>query len=187
MRQSSSTCRTGKRAEHEKGGLTDMSNRHNLRQFQQRLNDRMQAKDQAGERISNLGVQIGTDLWLVEMGDISEVSSLPSITPVPFTKPWYCGIANVRGNLYGVVDLAAFMGQAGASRDGQSRVLLVAHKFAFNAGLLVDRVLGLRNTHAWRRSEVDGKIQYKDQQGQMWQQLNIAGLLKQPEFLHAES
>ena len=147
----------------------------------------MQARDQAGERITTLGVQIGADLWLVEMSDISEVSPLPSITPVPFTKPWYCGVANVRGNLYGVVDMAAFMGQAEASRDGSSRVLLVSHKFAFNAGLLVNRVLGLRNTHTWQRCEVDGKIQYKDQQGQMWQQLNIARLLKQPEFLHAES
>lgn len=164
-----------------------MSSRLDLRQFQQRLSDRMQAKDQAGERISTLGVQIGAGLWLVEMGDISEVSPLPPITPVPFTKPWYCGVANVRGNLYGVADMAAFMGQTGAARDSQNRVLLVAHKFDFNAGLLVNRVLGLRNIHAWRRSEADGKIQFKDQHGQMWQQLDIARLLKQPEFLHAES
>ena len=147
----------------------------------------MQARDQAGERISTMGVQIGADLWLVEMSDISEVSPLPPITMVPFTKPWYCGVANVRGNLYGVVDLAAFMGQAETSRDGRSRVLLVAQKFAFNTGLLVNRVLGLRNTHTWHRSEVNSKIEYKDQQGRMWQQLNIAKLLKQPEFLHAES
>ena len=173
--------------EYEQGRLTDMSSRLDLRQFQQRLSDRMQAKNQAGERISTLGVQIGKNLWLVEMSDISEVSSIPPITPVPFTKPWYCGVANVRGNLYGVVDMAVFMGHAEVQHDGRSRVLLVAQKFAFNAGLLVNRVLGLRNTQTWHRSEMDGKVQYKDQQGQMWQQLNIARLLKQPEFLHAES
>lgn len=147
----------------------------------------MQTKEQADERLSTLGVRIGAELWLVEMGDISEVSPLPPITPVPFTKSWYCGVANVRGNLHGVVDMAAFMGQAGASRDGQSRVLLVAHKFDFNVGLLVSQVLGLRNIHTWPRSETGGKIQFKDQHGQMWQQLDIAGLLKQPEFLHAEN
>lgn len=164
-----------------------MSNRLNLRQFQQQLNDRMQAKGQAGEQISTLGIQIGEDLWLVEMSDVSEVLPIPPITAVPFTKRWYCGVANVRGNLYSVVDLAAFMGQAEAPRDGRSRVLLVAQKFAFNAGLLVNRVLGLRNIRAWHRSEVGGRVQYKDPQGQIWQQLNVSKLLQQPDFLHVES
>jgi len=164
-----------------------MSNRINLRQFQQQLNDRMHAKDQAGEQISTLGIQIGRNLWLVEMSDVSEVLSIPPITTVPFTKRWYRGVANVRGNLYSVVDLAAFMGQADVLRDGRSRILLVAQKFAFNAGLLVNRVLGLRNIRTWHRSEVGGRVQYKDQQGQIWQQLNISKLLQQPDFLHVES
>ena len=163
-----------------------MSNRLNLREFQQQLNDRLQAKGQAGEQISTLGIQIGKDLWLVEMSDISEVLPIPPITTVPFTKPWYCGMANVRGNLYSVVNLAAFMGQADVLRDGRSRILLVAQKFSFNAGLLVNRVLGLRNTRTWRRSEIGGRVQYQDQQGQTWRQLNISKLLQQPDFLHVE-
>ncbi|MBI5436611.1 MAG: chemotaxis protein CheW [Nitrosomonadales bacterium] len=164
-----------------------MSNRINLRQFQQQLTDRMQAKGQAGEQASTLGIQIAGDLWLVEMDDISEVLPIPSITTVPFTKPWYCGVANVRGNFYSVVDLAAFMGQAEVLRDGRSRVLLVAQKFTLNAGLLVNRVLGLRNIRTWRRSEAGGGVQYQDQQGQIWRQLNVSMLLKQPDFLHVES
>ena len=135
---------------------------------------------------STMGIQIGEDLWLVEMSDISEVLPLPPITTVPFTKPWYCGVANVRGTVYSVVDLAAFMGKADVLRDGRSRVLLVAQKFAFNSGLLVNRVLGLRNIHTWQRSEVDGMVQYMDTQGQIWQQLNISRLLQQPDFLHVE-
>jgi len=163
-----------------------MSNRLNLREFQQQLNDRMQAKGQAGEQFSTLGIQIGGDLWLVEMSDISEVLPIPPITTVPFTKPWYCGMANVRGNLYSVVDLAAFMGQADVLRDGRNRILLVAQKFSFNAGLLVNRVLGFRNIRTWRRSEVGSRVQYQDQQGQTWQHLNISRLLQQPDFLHVE-
>ena len=163
-----------------------MSNRLNLRQFQQQLNDRMQGKGQAGEQVSTLGIQLGGDLWLVEMSDISEVLPIPPITAVPFTKHWYRGMANVRGNLYSVVDLAVFMGQADVLHDGRSRILLAAQKFSFNAGLLVSRVLGLRNIRTWRRSEVGGRIQYEDQQGQIWQQLDIAKLLRQPDFLHVE-
>lgn len=164
-----------------------MSNRINLRQFQQQLNERMQAKWQAGEQASALGIQIGKELWLVEMEDIGEVLPIPPITTVPFTKLWYCGVANVRGNLYSVVDLAAFMGQPEVLRDGRSRVLLVAQKFALNAGLLVNRVLGLRNIRTWHRSEAGGRVQYEDQQGQTWRQLNVSMLLKQPDFLHVES
>lgn len=165
-----------------------MSSRINLRQFQQQLTDRMQAKGQAAdEQASTLGIQVGGDLWLVEMGDISEVLPIPPITTVPFTKPWYCGVANVRGNLYSVVDLAALMGQTEVLHDGRSRVLLVAQKFALNAGLLVNSVLGLRNIRAWRRSEVGGRVQYEDQQGRVWRPLNVSMLLKQPDFLHVES
>ncbi len=164
-----------------------MPKRINLRQFQQQLTDRMQSKGQAGEQASALGIQIGEDLWLVEMGDIREVLPIPPITTVPFTRLWYCGVANVRGDLYGVVDLAAFMGQTEVLRDGRSRVLLVAQKFSLNVGLLANRVLGLRNIRTWRRSEAGGRVQYQDQQGQIWRQLNVSMLLKQPDFLHVES
>jgi len=62
-------------------------------------------------------------------------------------------------------------------------VLLVGQKFSFNAGLLVTRVLGLRNAKEWQRSDEDGAERYQDDSGQMWTKLNIKQLLKQPEFL----
>lgn len=164
-----------------------MSKRLSLRQFQQDLNDRLHAKGQAGERVSALGVQIGAEFWLVEMCDISEVLPTPPMTAVPLTKSWYRGVANVRGNLYSVADLAAFMGQGETPHDARDRVLLVAQKFAFNAGLLVNRVLGLRNTRTWRRSEADGRVQYEDTYGQVWRQLDIPRLLGKPEFLQVGS
>jgi len=164
-----------------------MPDQPNIRPPQQRPNDRTPDKNLTDEQVSTMGIQIGEDLWLVEMSDISEVLPLPPITTVPFTKRWYCGVANVRGNVYSVVDLAAFMGHAEVLHDGRDRVLLVAQKFAFNAGLLVNRVLGLRNVRTWNRSEADGKVQYQDPQGQMWQQLNVPKLLQQPDFLHVES
>ena len=164
-----------------------MSDHLNLRQFQQKLNGRMQNKGPAGEQLSTLGIQIGGEFWLVEMSDISEVLPIPPITTVPFTKRWYCGVANVRGNLYSVVDLAAFMGQVDVLHDGRSRVLLVAQKFPVNSGLLVSRVLGLRNIRTWGRSETNGKTQYEDPQGQTWQHLNVSKLLQRPDFLHVEN
>ena len=79
-----------------------MSKRLNLREFQQNLIDRLQAKDMSEERVSTLGVQIAGRNWLVDLADIGEVLPLPKLISVPFTKPWFRGVANVRGNLYAV-------------------------------------------------------------------------------------
>lgn len=168
-----------------------MSKRINLREFQQGVIDRLQAKGRGADQMSTLGVQIAGQNWLIDMSDISEVLPLPPLTPVPLTKPWFLGVANVRGNLYGVADMAAYQQKGGAtstgsgqaSRTSANRVLLVAERHAFNAALLVDRVLGLRNAQAWTRSEVQGQTQYRDAQGGIWGKLDIVGLLAQPDFL----
>ena len=161
-----------------------MSKRFNLREFQQSVLDRMQAKTEGGSSsLSTLGVQVGEAFWLVEMSDINEVLSPPPLTTVPLTKPWYCGVANVRGNLYSIVDFGVYTGGAAIPQEGQSRVLLAGQKFAFNAGLLVSRVLGLRDATDWERSEHDGEILLQDDNGQVWHKLELAKLLQQPEFL----
>lgn len=160
-----------------------MSKRFSLREFQQSVLDRLKAQAEGGERISTLGIQIGSDYWLVDMADISEVLPLPALSEVPLTKPWYCGVANVRGNLYSVIDLAAYLDRGNTPHEGQSRVLLLGQRFAFNAGLLVTRVLGLRNARDWLKNEREGEVHYQDGSGQHWRKLEIGALLQQPEFL----
>lgn len=160
-----------------------MSKRLNLREFQQDLIDRMQAKDRAGDQISTLGVQIAEQNWLVDMLDVSGVLPLPPLSAAPLTKPWFLGVINVRGMLYGVSDMAAYQQKGKASGAAANRVLLVAERHAFNAALLVDRVLGLRNARTWAQSEVDGQVQYHDEQGNFWHKLDIVGLLGRPDFL----
>src|SRR3970040_1696236 len=118
-----------------------MSKRLNLREFQQRVIDRLQDKDLSASRMSTLGVQIAGQYWLVDMTDIGEVLPLPALTHVPLTKPWFRGVANIRGNLYSIVDLAVYQRSGAASGDINNRVLLIADQYAFNAALLVDRVL----------------------------------------------
>jgi twitching motility protein PilI len=168
-----------------------MSKRLNLREFQQSLIDRLQETDMSVERVSTLGVQIGGQNWLVNMVDISEVLPLPQLTIVPFTKPWFRGVANVRGNLYGVIDMAAYehsgaatsTGSGQATGDINNRVMLVAERYAFNVALLVDRVLGLRDSRRWRQSGVEGQIEYHDEHSTVWRKLDVPGLLEQAEFL----
>lgn len=160
-----------------------MSRRFNLREFQQQVLDRLQAQTAGDARQSALGIQLGREHWLVDMTDISEVMPLPPLTAVPLTKGWYRGVANVRGNLHSIVDLNAFLRREATAHDAHNRVLLLGQRFAFNAGLLVSRVLGLRNTVDWLRDEAADAVQYKDESGQVWRKLDIDKLLSQPEFL----
>ena len=165
-----------------------MSKRLNLREFQQNLIDRLQGSDSSDERVSTMGVQIAGRNWLVEMADVGEVLPLPKLTVVPFTKPWFRGMANVRGNLYGVVDIAAYNHSGVIPEDSNNRVLLVAGRYAFNVALLVDRVLGLRDAREWHKTEgIDGQYEYQDEQGASWSKLDVLGLLKQAEFLQIGS
>lgn len=165
-----------------------MSKHLNLREFQQNLLDRLQDAGSLEDRVTTMGVQIAGRYWLVDMADVGEVLPLPGLTVVPFSKPWFRGMANVRGNLYGVVDLAAYEHSGTTPQGDNNRILLVAGRYGFNVALLVDRVLGLRDARAWSRTEgFDGQHEYHDEQGVSWRKLDVDGLLKQAEFLHIGS
>ena len=160
-----------------------MSKRFNLREFQQGLLDRMQVQVESGNKVATLGIIVGQESWLVDMADISEVLAVPELTVVPLTKHWYSGVANVRGNIYSIADLGAYMDCGLTAHDAQSRVLLIGQKYNFNTGLLVSKVLGLRNSTDWQSSEEDGVVFYHDSTGQQWKKLDIGQLIQQPEFI----
>lgn len=141
------------------------------------------AQDHVEHQASMLGVQIAGQNWLVDMLDISGALPLPPLAPVPLTRPWFLGVVNVRGMLYSVTDMAAYQQQGKASGAAANRILLVAEHHAFNAALLVDCVLGLRDARAWRQDEAQGQIQYRDERENVWRKLDVADLLSQPTFL----
>lgn len=129
--------------------------------------------------ISTLGVSIAGQHWLVDMVDISEVLSPQELVHVPMAKPWLKGVTNVRGSLYCVADIAAYLKLGEASGSVENRLLLVAERHAFNAALLVDKVLGLRDARIWRKEPAG----YRDEQDVIWRKLDIGDLLVQADFL----
>ncbi|MBC7943785.1 MAG: chemotaxis protein CheW [Burkholderiales bacterium] len=167
-----------------------MAKRVSLREYQQSLVTRLRAvTDAPAAPISLLGLQVGRDNWLVELSDAGEVLPLPSFIPVPLTRSWYCGVANVRGNLHSIVDLAAFIGDTPTQPTVDSRVLLVGQKFGVNCGILVSRMLGLRKPGQLTRKErtsIDRpwvKGQYLDDDGALWTELAMRELVQHPDFL----
>lgn len=156
-----------------------MAKRINLREFQQNLSARMSAGNSDKRQISTLGVLIAGKPWLIDMSDISEVLSPQTMVDVPMSQPWIKGVSNVRGSLYCVTDTAAYLGLGAVSGTIDNRLLLVAERYSFNAALLVDKVLGLRDASDW----IMGLHEYTDEQGVVWRKLDIADLLGQANFL----
>lgn len=167
-----------------------MAARISLRDYQRELAARLQSAA-SRHTASKLGLQVGAESWLVDLAEAAEVVPMPPVTPVPLSRPWFLGVANIRGNLYGVVDFPAFLGGAAAAATEQARLLLLSERFRMGCALLVDRSLGLRNPEELRPLAAQAprepwvRAEYGDTAGVRWKELNVAQLVQQPGFLAA--
>lgn len=172
--------------------------RERLCEFQSALSERLRRAQGAPLASNRLGLQIGQRRILVDLADAGEILAVPDVTPVPLTKAWYRGLANVRGNLLGVVDLSLFAGGAPTPLDKDSRVLAFAGELHFSSGILVSRMLGLRSaadlgpasgsdtSHAAAGPDLYGRwvrARLVDGQGVLWDELDLAALTADERFL----
>ncbi len=116
-----------------------------LREFSTQLAQRLKEAPNKPVEPTRLAVRIGPENYLVEMALAGEIVSLPEIAPVPWTRPWYRGLANVRGRLIGVVDLLQLAGRDPLPADQTQQVLVIGEVLGVNAGILVTRAFGIRN------------------------------------------
>ena len=163
-----------------------MDTRTSLRDYQRDLAERLR-NAQGAANASMLGVQIDDEAWLVDLREAGEVIPVPPITPLPLTRPWFKGLTNIRGNLYSVVDFAAFLQKRPVAPGDQARLLLLGDRFRLGAALLVDRSLGLRNPAQLerRKGALAGwaRAQYADAEGRLWKELDLTQLVQHPDFL----
>jgi twitching motility protein PilI len=163
-----------------------MAARTSLRDYQLDLAERLR-KAEVGRNASMLGLQVGDEAWLVDLTEAGEVVPVPDITPVPLMRPWFKGLANIRGNLYSVVDFPAFLQRPPVALSDQSRLLLLGERFRLSAALLVHRSLGLRNPSQLTRKEgataAWARAAYADGDGRQWKELDVAQLAQHPDFL----
>ena len=90
--------------------------------------------------------QTGEQLAAIPLSGITEIDRVPSYTPLPRTPQWCLGVANLRGQIVSITDLAALIGEAGnASLRGQKIMIIRSEKFAASTALVVDRVGGIRS------------------------------------------
>ena len=172
-----------------------MANREALRDLQNRLASRLQAARTEGVQASWLAVESAGTRYLFPLTQAGEIFPFANAQPVPYTRPWFLGVANLRGGLYGVVDLASFVAgrppvmRSDATR-AESRLIALNSMLEVNCALLIDRLAGLRGLDAFSSSAEapDGSPDYFgsgyiDANGAYWQEINLQALSQQPQFL----
>lgn len=174
-----------------------MANRQSLKDLQVRLAERLTAARTEAATASWLAVEAGGQRFLIPLVQSGEIFSWTSLQPVPYTKPWYVGVASLRGGLYGVVDLGE-LSAPGSVPDArvadritsESRLVSLHAALGVNAVLWIDRLLGLRNPSMFAsvdESAVRPQSWFGrhliDPQGRGWQELNLQSLAADAEFL----
>ena len=106
---------------------------------------RLARRREAASLVRCVVAQVGGMRWALRMDHIVEIVAPPPTTPLPGLPEWALGIANLRGDIASVIDLAAFLHlRPGADRTAARVVLARNAKADVAVGLLVDRVEGAR-------------------------------------------
>ena len=147
-----------------------------------------------------LAVECAGQGVLFPLHEAGEIFSVGSVLPVPHTQPWFAGVANLRGGLHAVVDLAQFLGLqrgptplTGDSSRESARLLALNPSLGVNCALLVDRLAGLRNADQLTAEPDDAAApadlpafagpRWRDADGRVWQEIELAALAGHEQFL----
>jgi twitching motility protein PilI len=170
-----------------------MSNKEALRELQVRLAQRLQAVRDQPREAGWLAVECAGAGVLLPLAQAGEIHTERTLALVPHASAWMVGVANLRGHLHTVVDLACFLrlrDEASASTGAQLVVLNTT--LHVNCALRVDRLLGLRDPSMLERVP-DGDATahrpafagsvWQDKAGRRWQELSLAAMAEDPRFL----
>ena len=174
-----------------------MANKDALRELQTRLAERLQAAKTRPRARGWLAVECAGIGLLLPLAQAGEIFPLRSLLKLPHAKPWMTGVAQLRGDLYTVIDLAAFLGlraplaNDSSAPDGQ--LVMLAPALQVNAALRVDRLAGLRGEEQLTREADPAEHEagrpafaagrWKDAQGATWQELDLGALAVDGAFL----
>ena len=166
-----------------------MARRTGLREFQISVAERLRTASSRTALASKLGFQVAGENWFVALHQVTEVIPVPPMVPVPLTHSWFRGVANVRGNLYSMIDFSAFQGGDPISAGMERRVILVSDRLVAGSGLVVSRMLGLRNPEQFNAAAKPANAPawvaaaYTDAGGTRWLELDLPALTREQRFL----
>lgn len=146
--------------------------------------------DEGPEVWPGVGFAMGGAHFVTEVGNVTEMITVPRLTRIPGVPAWVRGIANIRGTLVPILDAYGCLAAAETKVSRLSRVLVVRESDT-STGILVDEVSGLKHFPVTERSRdtdgfpefarsiVDGSFQAD---GFRWGILDVRSLVKRSEF-----
>lgn len=170
-----------------------MANKEALRELQGRLAERLQEARELEQMMGWLAVEAAGYPFILPLTEAGEIFQPSTLLEVPHTRPWFLGVANLRGALTGVVDLAGFLGlreRVPAAVREQARLVAFNTGLEINAALLVDRLAGLRNADQLQPEPPPNEplpafagLRCRDESGRVWQELRLSALARDERFL----
>lgn len=134
--------------------------------------------------------EVAGERFVAPIGEVAEVMSAPeTVTPVPLSKPWLLGIANIRGQILPITDLAKFVNLPHRTPPNQ---LLVIKYHNLQVGILVDKVGHIKSffPHQYLPKSVAATSAFLpynhgrfEEEGQSWPIFMPSLLLQDPRFL----
>ncbi len=178
-----------------------MADRQALSELQARLASRLQAARDEGPSVAWLAAESAGVRYLFPLAQAGEIFPWAPLQPVPYTAPWFLGVASLRGNLAGVVDPVLFAGvdddaaspaaRRPQAQAAESSLLTLNTALGVPCALKVDRLLGLRGGDDFTSTapRADGAPAwyggiYTDGRQQRWQEIDLQALAADPRFLH---
>jgi len=179
-----------------------VANRESLREMQTRLASRLQLAKSAGTKLAWLAVTAGSGNYLLPLRQSGEIVPVAGFNPVPRTQAWFLGALNIRGNLFGAVDLGLFLAHSNPgnsavsttecrTKDAHVRVVTLSPLLKVNCALKVASLTGLHSVESFRSSappDVDMPpyfgMQLLDLDGRRWQEVDLQILSQSPRFLN---
>jgi purine-binding chemotaxis protein CheW len=101
--------------------------------------------EDTGEAITLLVMSVGAERYGIDIGSVRETKAIPPLTTIPATPIHWLGLANLRGLLCPVLDLARYLGiPSGAAGLDDARLVVIAGD-DISIGLQVDAVTEIRS------------------------------------------
>lgn len=169
-----------------------MSKQSQLREYQNSILARLEDAKKSGDgpTAGYLGVVIGSKNVLVNLKEISETLPITDIHVVPLVKSWFLGVANVRGVIYAINDLAQLVENTLTQVSSNARLLLISESVTNNVAFLVDKLVGLRKLEDMQLGEtmVEESLclkaqTYQDRENHTWYLLDCHKLVNSKEFV----
>ena len=92
---------------------------------------------------SGVAFQLAGHQFVAPLGEVAEILRVPRATKVPGVMPWVNGVANVRGRLLPIVDLAGYLNLQSKGLGRNRRVLVIENGDLYS-GIVVDQVFGMQ-------------------------------------------